>query len=146
VFGSARRILILSCESKKWKSRNQWQLITQSPQSLGDHHVGNFSPLVSDIFREGKKCKEKIEKDELRIGTNRTTADDIVMTSWVHAKCFTLPKKIDSDSFLQSLDMSTLSDSQKEEIEQFIQNATPGGKRKAVDGQDAGGKKIKVVS
>jgi predicted lactoylglutathione lyase len=81
----------------------------------------------------------------LRIGTNRTTADDIVMTSWVHAKCFTLPKKIDSDSFLQTLDMSTLSDSQKEEVEQLIQNATPAGKRKAADSQDAGGKKIKVI-
>lgn len=90
-----------------------------------------------------KKCKEKIEKDELRIGTNRTTADDIVMTSWVHAKCFTLPKKSSVETFLSELDMTSLSASQKEEIEQIISNLTPGGKRKA-DGQDAGGKKVKV--
>lgn len=91
-----------------------------------------------------KKCKEKIEKDEIRIGTNRTTADDIVMTSWVHAKCFTLPKKLDVETFLSELDMSALSSTQKEEIEQLIGNLTPGGKRKA-DGQGAGGKKVKVL-
>jgi hypothetical protein len=93
--------------------------------------------------RLGKKCKEKIEKDELRIGTNRTTADDIVMTSWVHAKCFTLPKKIDPETFLSTLDTSTLSETQKEEVVQHINNLTPGGKRK-VDGQETSTKKAKV--
>jgi hypothetical protein len=95
---------------------------------------------MSDV---GKKCKEKIEKDEVRIGTNRTTADDIVMTSWVHAKCFTLPKKIDPETFLSTLDTSTLSEAQKEEVEHHINNLTPGGKRKA-DAQDPGAKKAKV--
>ncbi len=92
----------------------------------------------------GKKCKEKIEKDELRIGTSRTTADDITMTSWVHAKCFSIPKKIETSTFMTSLDMTSLTPTQREEVEQLLANAPATGKRKA-DSQSAAGKKVKVL-
>ncbi|GKY98304.1 hypothetical protein MPSEU_000788000 [Mayamaea pseudoterrestris] len=40
-----------------------------------------------------KKCKTKIEKDAMRIGTH-TPRDDFDMTSWNHLECFTLPRKM----------------------------------------------------
>lgn len=41
-----------------------------------------------------KTCKEKIDKDELRIGKESPgPSDDFKMTSWYHAKCFTIPPK-----------------------------------------------------
>jgi len=89
-----------------------------------------------------KKCKEKIEKDDLRIGTSRTTADDITMTSWVHAKCFSIPKKTDPSDFMESLEMSSLSPTQKEEIEQLLANASAAGKRKP-DSQNSTSKRVK---
>ena len=41
-----------------------------------------------------KTCKEKIAKDELRIGKESPgPSDGFAMTSWYHAKCFVIPPK-----------------------------------------------------
>ncbi len=63
-----------------------------------------------------KLCKEKIEKDSLRIGSH-SSRDDIIMSSWRHCHCFKLPKKIDFDTFVGMLDgYSELPDGQTDKI------------------------------
>ena len=66
------------------------------------------------------------------------------MTSWSHARCFNLPRKMDSNTFLNSLDMSELSQVQKDEVERMISDLLPGGKRKS-DVIDSSGKRVKVI-
>lgn len=63
-----------------------------------------------------KKCKEKIEKDVIRIGTHVTNADDITMVSWCHLGCFVLPKKIDFRDFLEDLEVDGLTPVQCAEV------------------------------
>lgn len=53
-----------------------------------------------------KKCKLKIEKEDLRVGVHRVTADDIVMVNWHHASCFHLPKKVTLDDFFGNLQVN----------------------------------------
>ena len=53
-----------------------------------------------------KKCKEKICKGELRIGSH-SEADDKTFTSWYHVECFTIPRKFKTEytltQFLEEL-------------------------------------------
>jgi hypothetical protein len=97
-----------------------------------------------------KKCKEKIEKDDCRIGVHRKSPDDIVFTSWNHLKCFNIPKKTNADEFLESIDMSELNEDDKEMVRSTllveVVTATPGSKRKSTSSTaDDSGKKIKFV-
>ena len=50
-----------------------------------------------------KKCKAKIDKNELRIGVHNNV-DDRVMTKWTHFECFSLPKQFKSTPFGEFLD------------------------------------------
>ncbi len=44
-----------------------------------------------------KKCKEKIDKGALRIGTHAESEDRPTMTSWNHLECFILPRKFKAE-------------------------------------------------
>ena len=82
-----------------------------------------------------KKCKNKIEKDSLRIGTH-TMMDDISMTSWIHLNCFKLPKKFSSiQEFIDTLDMSDLPETERLVVRNTLAEnqdvRTPSAKRPA---------------
>lgn len=82
-----------------------------------------------------KKCKNKIEKDDVRVGTHRQTPDDMTFTTWNHLNCFTIPKKTPAEVFLQGLDMSDLNFEQqtlaREKLGNVYATASPSPKKAA---------------
>lgn len=72
-----------------------------------------------------KRCKEKIEKDTLRIGVHSQSADGIEFSSWTHLACFRPPKKISTDDFLQQLNMPELSEEVQNQVRAAFQHPAP---------------------
>lgn len=71
-----------------------------------------------------KRCKEKIGKDELRIGT-KSKMNDIETVAWNHAKCFKIPKKATAEDILQYLEgFDQLNDGQQEIVKSFLEEAS----------------------
>jgi hypothetical protein len=63
-----------------------------------------------------KRCKEKIDKDVIRIGMHSASADGIEFTSWTHLLCFNPPKKMGIDEFLDHLNMNELSEENRAHV------------------------------
>lgn len=90
-----------------------------------------------------KKCKEKIAKDDLRIGKEAPGPGDYTMTSWFHPACFTLPRNLSGmsaedfvDDLLQDTsDGCVILPERKDEVVAMI-DAKPAKKRKSEDGGD----------
>ena len=78
--------------------------------SLPSINMVKYTAEISKSNRSScKKCKQKIEKEVIRIGTHTTNADDITMVAWNHLKCFAIPKKVDFRDFLEELEVDGLS-------------------------------------
>mmetsp|Transcript_23641 Transcript_23641/g.35163 ORF Transcript_23641/g.35163 Transcript_23641/m.35163 type:complete len:458 (-) Transcript_23641:1161-2534(-) len=98
-----------------------------------------------------KKCKEKIGKGELRIGTHADLGDK-VMSSWNHPLCFNLPRKFSkisaeefvSDYLTDNTDAKILDDPTEKQqiIEQIDTKATKKQTKKA---QQSGSKYMAAV-
>lgn len=98
-----------------------------------------------------KKCGEKINNDDLRVGIHRVNADDITMTSWNHARCFKLPKGANIDEFFVDLaGYRDLTDENQRQVMQDIERNSEAkkttAKRKSGEGADASSPKKKRLS
>mmetsp|Transcript_19864 Transcript_19864/g.41056 ORF Transcript_19864/g.41056 Transcript_19864/m.41056 type:complete len:474 (+) Transcript_19864:186-1607(+) len=62
-----------------------------------DYHIEHAKSSKSSC----KKCKEKIQKDEIRIGIS-SMKGDIKITGWNHPSCFTIPRtiKVNAEEFV----------------------------------------------
>jgi len=92
-----------------------------------------------------EKCKEKISKGELRIGTHFELGDDRpTMSAWNHLECFQMPRKFksefenNSDFLAEHVDDNTveklLEDKERiEDIASKMGTKIPDNKRKQVD-------------
>lgn len=93
-----------------------------------------------------RKCKKKIEKDDLRVGVHRLNHDDITMVSWSHASCFTLPRKMTADELFAGLDVD--GDVTEQQLTEFKENlcesGTSGNKRGSGASEPGSNKKAKV--
>jgi hypothetical protein len=70
-----------------------------------------------------------------------------VFVSWVHAKCFTLPKKVDADTFLRELNVTDADDEQMELLRDMLSKpqSSPAKRKSAGGGGDAATKKARLV-
>mmetsp|Transcript_15082 Transcript_15082/g.24994 ORF Transcript_15082/g.24994 Transcript_15082/m.24994 type:complete len:411 (+) Transcript_15082:65-1297(+) len=95
-----------------------------------------------------KKCKSKIEKDDLRVGTHRVSADDIMMVTWNHATCFTLPRKLLAEEFFTNLQVhEDVTEAQLTQLKELLDDPdgnTPGGKRSSGASEGGSNKKAKA--
>lgn len=64
----------------------------------------------------------------------------------MHAKCFSLPKKLDVDTFFRELNVTDADEEQMEQFREMLSKPLSSPKRKSIGGaNDAGSKKARLV-